>query len=132
MRQCELRRECVERDLHGLAVTRIRIRCDRFESLAGATLQIGDGFLVGREDAVLCPHLDRKIAQNEAVLQRERCDTRSREFKCLIGGAVRAEQARERQCDVLRIDTARQLSGQNDADRIRHAQPDAAAQHDRG
>ncbi len=96
MWQRNLRFEPVERDRDGADIAGIGIGHDRLEASARAPVEIGERLPVRREDAVLRPHLDREIAEHQAILERQRPDARSCEFECLIVGTVGAELARER------------------------------------
>ena len=130
MRQRDLRSQFIQRNCNFARVFCIGIRADWHKRCIVPSAQIIERLFICGEYAVFSAHFHGQIAQHQTIFQIESCDCRAAIFKRLIRCAVSSQFFCEMQRNIFRINIARQFACQCDANRFRHAQPNASANHD--
>ena len=130
VRRRDHRHELVDEDELGALVGRVVVGRQRAPvGLAALGGEERLRRLVGGDEAGLGARLDRHVGERQARVHRQRLDRRAAELERLVGGAVGAEPADEREDDVLGLDAGRQRAADLDAERLGHAQPGLAGRH---
>ena len=112
-----------------LGVHCIRVRLKGLPEAADPALEIGDGLVIHREDAVLGPGLDGHVADGEAVVHLQAAYSVPAELQGLVERAVHPNHPDEVENQVLAADIGSQLTRQVDFDSLGHLEPGGPGGH---
>src|SRR6266487_833827 len=116
------RRELRRVDLHHALVAWIVWREHRIFALS-APMQPGARRLIGRDETSFAAHLDRHVAEGEALADRETFDQVAGIFERAVVCAIDADAAFHFEGQIFGIDARLQIAGQAHIDGRRHAEP---------
>ena len=118
-------------DLHSAGIHGVLVRLKGGPGPLHPSVQVGDGLLVHREDAVFGSRLNGHITDGESIVHLQGGHAISAELQGLIQSSIHPDHADEVEHHVLATDIGGESSGELDLNGLGHLEPGKTGGHAR-